>query len=103
MMDGAYEACESQAGLEKLKGLLARASRSARGSDEHRGAMQSHPALSCVSCGFSTRCGTPLTTGFINEGPIDKAIPAVRQSFIQHVSIGLTLRSSNSVRRKRER
>jgi len=102
MMDGAYEACESQAGLEKLKGLLARASRSARGSDEHQGAMQSHPALSCVSRGFSARCGTPLTAGFINEGPIDKAI-SVRQSFIQDVSIGLTLHSSSSETRKRER
>lgn len=99
--DGAYEACESQAGLEELIGLLAKDSRSARGSDEHQGAMQFHRALFCVSGGSLVKYRIILTAGFVDEGPKDKSV-LVRRSFIYNDSIGLTLRSSNSGTRMRE-
>lgn len=79
--DVAYEACESQASLEELRGLLTKASRSATGLDEHRGAMQSHLALLCVSTGSFVKHGMALTASFVDESPVDKTIP-VRQSFV---------------------
>lgn len=99
--DGAYEACESQAGLEELIGLLAKDSRSARGSDEHQGAMQFHPALLCVSGGSFVKYRVLLTTGFVDKGPKDKTV-LVRRSFVHDDSIGLTLRLSNSGTRMQE-